>query len=79
MKGIHIHHIRTLWRKRRGETKEETKDIKKETKTNERKRERGRKGGTSCDLLERIRVPSHKQTYSCPLAQAQDSTDPDRF
>ena len=40
MKGIHIHHIRTLWRKRRGETKEETKDIKKERKTNERKRER---------------------------------------
>ena len=36
MKGIHIHHIRTLWRKRRGETE----DIKKEKKTNERKRER---------------------------------------
>ena len=45
----------------------------------ERGREECRKGGTSCALLEQTRVTSHKRThtYSCPLAQAQDSTDPD--
>ena len=71
MKGIHIHHIRTLWRKRRGETKEETKDIKKERKTNERKRER--EEGRDITRLIRKDLGCHHtniQTYSCPLAQA---------